>query len=290
MQSISTKDSSAPSARILNAVISEKIAHAYIFAGPAGSGRTTAAAFLAKALNCISDDIINRPCGKCAQCVKIDSGNHPDVSLVGPEKPGKEIGIDRVRHVASDIYMKAYEGRKKVFIIDCGSGLSREASNAFLKTLEEPPADSVLIMITRDARELLPTIVSRSQVIRFRNDKIPEPKNESALRRRSEVISALQAGDIYTLDLDKLSRQEARYCLDVMLTWYRDIMVLKSGFADRGSLLNPDQAGSLPQHIRAFGFERLDKMIERIIYTRACLDQDANVKLAMATLAAELAG
>lgn len=267
---------------------SGNIAHSYIFAGPAGSGRKRAAAVFAKALNCSRPDASAGPCGRCRDCGKIDASNHPDVSVITPEKPGKEMGIDRIRQMASSLYLKCYEGRTKVMIVDCDNGVSAEAANAFLKTLEEPPERSVIVLIAGAAASLLPTIVSRSRVVNFRAPR-RAPADEKRQARRRDIISALREGRAHELDFDGVSRQEACNALVDMLAWYRDVMAAKAGVSDSAYFFNPDEKRSLVENAAAYDFGRLDAIMAKIVYTRSCLEQDANVKLAMAAMAAQLA-
>ncbi len=164
-----------------------RIYHAYIFCGPNGVGKRLTALNFAKALNCAasngaSDDACDPStgsgsnpehsqkvdaCDNCGPCKKIDSLTHLDVSILRPAKEGGSISIDEIRALIKNISFKAIEGRKKICIIDGAESMKHEAANAILKTLEEPPADSVLILITENLKALFHTIVSRSQVVRF---------------------------------------------------------------------------------------------------------------------------
>ena len=105
----------------------------------------------AKALTC-KDVVSSEPCGECPSCKKIDSMTHPDVFILRAEKEGSSIKIDDVRQLIKDIYLKPFEAKKKVYIIDGAEDMKHEAANALLKTLEEPPTDSILILITDNLR------------------------------------------------------------------------------------------------------------------------------------------
>ncbi len=141
----------------------ERIPHAYVFAGPEGIGKKLTAVTLAKALNCQTrgDDA----CDQCPACHKIGLGNHPDVRVIEPD--GQGIKIDQIREVQKDAGYKPFEGRRKVYILDQAETMRPEAANALLKTLEEPSADCVLILVTANVYALLPTVMSRCQFVRF---------------------------------------------------------------------------------------------------------------------------
>lgn len=146
-----------------NALRRQRIPHAYVFAGNEGVGKKLAALTLAKALNCreLADDA----CDRCVSCHKIAAGNHPDVSVIEPE--GQFIKIDQIRALQKDVGYKPYEGKRKVYILDQAETLRTEAANALLKTLEEPSADALLILVTANVYALLPTVISRCQSVRF---------------------------------------------------------------------------------------------------------------------------
>ncbi|MFH1848416.1 MAG: DNA polymerase III subunit delta' [Candidatus Omnitrophota bacterium] len=144
---------------------SERVSHAYLFSGPQGSGKFLAARIFAKALNCGAEK--RDACDACPSCLKIDKGSHPDFSVVRPQGSGGLIKIDQIKQVQSGVGLKPYEGRFKVVIINDGHLMNAEASNCLLKTLEEPPDNSVLILITPKPGKLFLTIRSRCRAVRF---------------------------------------------------------------------------------------------------------------------------
>lgn len=142
-----------------------RLAHALLFAGPAGVGKFLGARHLAARIACSRAD--PRPCGDCDACVQLAAGTHPDVALIAVPPGKKEIGIDLIRQLKRFIYLHAITAARKIAIIDEADRLSLSAQNALLKTLEEPPLRSLLILITSTPHALLPTVRSRCQMVRF---------------------------------------------------------------------------------------------------------------------------
>lgn len=332
-----------------------RISHAYIFLGPRGIGRKLTALNFAKALNCLLEDgeapcgpSVNsgfdpeqrrriEGCGQCVSCKRIGAANHPDVLLI--EKDGasiktlrqaqslypgrsREIKIGSIREVIRLAGLKPYEARKKVFIIDDSASMNAESSNALLKTLEEPPADSIFILIAESLDSLLATIVSRCTVVKFfpldRNEvkeiltkvyDVDEKKahilscissgslgealrlkDESFFEKRSRAIKALQDKTFFDSDFEELSREDLQAYLDIMLTWYRDILVAKSGHRKESILVNIDKFDDIINEAKETKFEFLYEVIKEIISTGYFLEQNANPKLAMSVLGLKLVG
>ena len=187
--------------RILSrAVDNSSVQHAYVFAGPEQTGRRTAALLLAEALNCAADA---RPCGECTQCRRIAAGNHADIHVVEIEEATdgpahKEIGVDQLREIERAVALNPYEGRTRVVIIDPANVMSPAAQNAFLKTLEEPPAHVLIVLITSDESRLLETVRSRCARVPFR--LVPVSEIEAALTNRgteperAQLLARLSGG------------------------------------------------------------------------------------------------
>ncbi|MBQ3426592.1 MAG: DNA polymerase III subunit [Clostridia bacterium] len=154
-------------------------AAAYIFEGPAGLHKHNAALLFAKTLVCENTGIA--PCCSCPACAEAQSGNHPDIIHVYPEKDRKTIGVDPIRDMLAECAAKPFSDRHKVFIIKDGDILTPAAQNALLKVLEEPPVYSVFIIICTDADFLLETVRSRSVRITF------PPLDTDAVRRYIEA-------------------------------------------------------------------------------------------------------
>jgi len=142
-----------------------RLASSYLFVGSEGIGKRLFALNLAKVLNCLS--LKNGDaCETCASCKKINAGTHPDVLLIAPQ--GQTIKIEQIRRIQHTLSFKPAFARRRMVIIDNAEAMTPDAANAFLKTLEEPPLNTTLILIAQDKTQLLSTIVSRCQIVRFR--------------------------------------------------------------------------------------------------------------------------
>ncbi len=149
-----------------NAIFQKKIAHAYIIQGERFSGKEFITKVFAAALQCEKQG--TEPCGECRSCRQVQSGNQPDIIYVRHERPNS-IGVEDVRsQVNSDIAIMPYSSPYKIYIINEGEMLTDQAQNALLKTLEEPPAYAVLIILTTNLEALLPTILSRCVVLHMK--------------------------------------------------------------------------------------------------------------------------
>ena len=145
-----------------NAIKENKIAHAYLFTGPRGTGKTTMAKLLAKALNCTGDGA--KPCDECLNCKAISEGSFPDVIEIDAASNN---GVDEVRNLIDKVKYAPINGKYKVYIIDEVHMMSQGAFNALLKTLEEPPAHVIFVLATTEPHKVLPTILSRCQRFDF---------------------------------------------------------------------------------------------------------------------------
>lgn len=149
-----------------------RYAHSYLIVGPPQTGKRTLAINIAQAVNCLVPE--DAPCGECNQCLRIANSQHADVMIIGlNQDEGQasnrtEIGINNVREVQRQANLKPYEGDQRVFIFDGAEYMSEEASNALLKTLEEPPPQVLIMLLTGQEDALLPTIRSRCRRLELR--------------------------------------------------------------------------------------------------------------------------
>jgi DNA polymerase-3 subunit delta' len=178
----------------------DRIASAYLFAGIQGIGKTTTAMAFALLLNCI-DPVDGDGCGKCPSCKKIIAGNHPDLVVIEPDQEKKTIGINQIREINRRLAFSPVLGQYRITVIDPAEGMTSEAANAFLKTLEEPPSGNIFILNVRDPGELLPTIVSRCQKVPFK--PLPTEKIVQWLTRertldgeKAKILARLSEGSL----------------------------------------------------------------------------------------------
>lgn len=181
----------------MNSLEKRTVTHAYIFSGPRGTGKTTTARILAKSLNCINTPF-SEPCNECASCKAIDTGSHLDVVELDA---ASNRGIEEVRKIRDGVNFAPAMGRYKVYIIDEVHMLTREAFNALLKTLEEPPSHVVFVLATTNPEKIPPTITSRCQVLEFKNIS----SEEIAMRLRE--VSNLEGFDVSEEALTKIARR-----------------------------------------------------------------------------------
>ncbi len=148
-----------------NAIRGGKVGHAYLFAGPRGTGKTTTARLLAKAVNCLADELSERPCDACEHCTAVNEGRFLDLIEIDA---ASNTSVDDVRDLRDKINFSPTQGRYKVYIIDEVHMLSTAAFNALLKTLEEPPAHAIFILATTEVHKIPATVLSRCQRHEFR--------------------------------------------------------------------------------------------------------------------------
>jgi len=168
---------------LTNSIKGNNISHAYLFCGPRGSGKTTVARIFAKAINCEKDPKGTpgfEPCNKCSSCLEIMGAKSMDLIEIDA---ASHRGIDDVRELREGIKFAPVKSKYKVFIIDECHQLSKDAANALLKTLEEPPRHAVFLLATTEAHKMIPTIISRCQRFDFRRLQVPE------IIKKLEIIS-----------------------------------------------------------------------------------------------------
>lgn len=177
-----------------NAVTSERVAHAYLFAGPRGTGKTTTARLLAKAVNCLNPDLSLRPCDECENCLAIQDGRFLDLIEIDA---ASNTSVDDVRDLREKINFSPNLGRYKVYVIDEVHMLSTAAFNALLKTLEEPPSHAIFVLATTEVHKIPATVLSRCQRHEFRRIPVTDIVNSlSDLAQKEDLSVTPEALDL----------------------------------------------------------------------------------------------
>lgn len=199
-----------------------RLPHAFLFVGPEGVGKRSFAEVFARALLCdrVPEAALD-PCGVCPSCVQVVGGTHPDVYRVARPEDKHDLSIKLIRDLCLDLGLKPAGGRRKVAIIDDADDLNDEAANAFLKTLEEPPPNSVLILVGTSSEAQLDTIVSRCRVLRF--DPLPEADLAQVLLDQSVVDDPAEAARLAHLADGSVAR--ARGLADATLDAFRRALI-----------------------------------------------------------------
>jgi DNA polymerase-3 subunit delta' len=163
--------------------------HAYLFTGPSGVGRRTLALRLAQAVNCLQPPVPGQPCGACSACTRLEKMQHPDLALIQAEQSGGTLKVDQVRELQRSLSLSPYEAKYRVALLLRFEEAHASAANALLKTLEEPAPKVLLLLTAESVESLLPTIVSRCEVLRLR----PLPVADAAQGLQQWGIPAAEA-------------------------------------------------------------------------------------------------
>ena len=249
-----------------NAIVQNRIAHAYLFCGPRGTGKTSIAKIFAKMLNC--EDESNKPCGKCTNCKMVQNGSHPDIIEIDAASNN---GVDEVRNLIDKVKYAPMQGKYKVYIIDEVHMMTTGAFNALLKTIEEPPAHVVFILATTEPNKVISTIISRCQ--RFDFNKVSQKDiekrlsivcKEEKIEIDSEAISLIaQLADGGMRDSLSILDQCIAYCSsNITVDNVREIY----------GVLTTSDIGKLFEHLYA---HEVDALIQQI---QECSDKGMDLK------------
>ncbi|EEW53837.1 DNA polymerase III subunit delta' [Limosilactobacillus antri] len=299
--------------RLKRVIDRQELAHAYLLVGPAGSGKSEVAQWLALRLFCLhpQDD---EPDLTCPECQRILSGNHPDVVVAAPE--GRQIKVDRIRYLKSEFTKSAMEGSQKLFIIQDAEKMTTSAANSLLKFIEEPGPGTYILMLTSNKSAVLPTIQSRTQVLEMaplkRADLLRVLADHGVSQRLAQVavgltdsVAAIErwCGDDWlsnavqgvtrwyqhasagqmlafvdvTTDLVKLAghdRERQQVLLDLMTLLWRDTLLVASGVTVSSRLHFADDLDLVKQVSQRYSLDQLLAVSQLTLDTRHQLEQN----------------
>jgi DNA polymerase-3 subunit delta' len=299
------------------ALASERVAHAYLLTGPPQIGKRSLALNFAQALNCLDEE---KPCGQCLACRKIAHGSHPDVQIIEGEKG--TLKIDQMRILRHEAALSPLEGQWKVYIMRQMEQATAEAANCLLKTLEEPPSSVILMLTASEAEALLPTIVSRCQVLNLRpltTDTVQRAlqerwgvdaeraqllarlsggrlgwavaasQNDAILPRRErhldEMMELMGQGRVERLEYaQQLSRnaEAVPELLHLWLSWWRDLLLAASGSS--AGIINIDRGDTLKAQAQRYSLSQVQNFVEALRAAVWRLEHNANTRLTLEVL------
>lgn len=301
---------------------SGRSSHAYLFLGGAGAGKRLIANTFAKALQCEGE---KRPCDSCKSCHAFNHGNHPDVIYFQPLKNGKTYTIEDVREqLLETVDLKPFQYEKKIYIIEKADTLNIQSQNALLKTLEEPPAHAVFLLLAERAEAFPPTILSRVVVMKIRPLsaetiadylmqaghlaeeshilsayaqgrigqalELVEDEGFREMRQdilgKLEVLPSMSEGDAYLLAKDLEGYKNDLRFLDIMELWYRDLLTAKS-LREEGYLIQRDKKDAIFRAAKEPA-ALLAKKAAAVRTARMRLAQNANFRLTMEVMLMDL--
>lgn len=295
----------------------EKVVHSYLFLGPEGIGKSLVALQFAKALNCLEGEAMVDACDHCISCKKINRFVHPDVSFIEPE--GQTLKVDQVREMQKTLAYRPYEGKYRVFILTAADRMAPHMSNTLLKTLEEPPPRTVIILLANHSRWILPTILSRCQPIRFNPlpsrlvsqwliktrgldekeahllatlsegspGKALEIREEIAGIPRKELLEGWIGSGPLSMEekegwIDSLpsQRENLHLILEMAKTLLRDLVVVKTS-NEATALIHSDLVEEMKKAAAAWDLSSLLKRMESLHQTARAIKGNANARLAL---------
>lgn len=301
-----------------NSITNGSVSHCYLFEGEKGLGKKSISLAFSKALLCKEGQ--GEPCNICSSCIKFDSKNHPDFKLLSPEKG--LIAKKEVESLIRSIATQPFESNKKIFIIDDSDTMRLDSQNTILKTLEEPPSYINIILVTSNIAKLLPTILSRCQIIKFypidnskiinllvkdyefdinkakfiadftkgsREKSIELANSESFFEKREEIImiiDSLLKGDkikaFTSMDFFNANKEDIEEILDIIIYWFRDLLIYKE-VGDTYLLANRDRVEILSQQT-FIDFDKISDIIYKVEDTKNNLKRNVNFGLSLETM------
>jgi len=294
---------------IRHAIKKNTLSHSLLVTGEKGLGKRTFARFLGKALNCEKESFFEK-CD-CISCMKIDSDNHPDVRWYGLNEDKTSVKIAEIKDLIHWMGLKPYEGKMKVFIVNDAHDMTLESQNALLKTLEEPPPQSQLILLTDHRNLLLETIVSRSVEIKLRPLDLKETvrilKNVYDMEKDTELLSQISGGNLglaldyategYLEENQKLvsewirtgsweffsadkgkSREEQRNLIDLLIRFLRDVLIYKE-VSKREMLFFPHEIVRIREIAQKHSVDEMMALVKDLIRIRESLEDNLNQKI-----------
>lgn len=308
-------------AHLQNAIEEDKVSHAYIFNGPEASGKMMLAEAFAMALQCEGEG--KRPCLECRSCRQAADHNQPDIIYVSHEKPNT-IGVDDIRtQINNDIDIKPYSSRYKVYIVDEAQKMNQQAQNALLKTIEEPPAYAIILILTTNADSFLQTILSRCITLNLKavkEDKIKEylMKHYQIPDYQADICAAFSQGnvgkaiqlasseefgelkasvlqlmkrleDIDIYEMTGAVKQIAEYKLsvndyfDLMMIWFRDVLYLKAT-NDVDGLIFKDEVYDIKKQAAKRSYQGIETILEALEKAKIRLNANVNFDLVIELL------
>ena len=304
-----------------NAIKLQKVSHAYILDGEEGAGKNMLARAFAQTLQCERGG--TEPCGECHSCKQAMSGNQPDIITVTHEKPAS-IGVEDIRgQLCGDIQIKPYSSPYKIYIVDEAEKMTVQAQNALLKTIEEPPAYGVIMLLTTNADAFLPTILSRCVTLKLRPVKneiirpylmekyhIPDYQAEvcTAFARgnvgkaerlaQSEQFAELKSHllhllrhlrDMEVYELTEAVRSASEYkteindYLDLMALWFRDVLLFMATRQIDG-LVFAEEINAISAQAQKSSYEGLERILKALEEAKVRLNANVNFELTMELL------
>ena len=303
--------------QLQHTVASDRIAGAYLFVGPTGVGKETVALYFAQLIFCQQDAQPPTVCGTCLACRKVDSGNHPDLQFIRPD--GSELKIGQIRELQRQIIYEPLEANRKVYILTDVDRMNDYAENALLKTLEEPPASSVLILLTSNIRVLLPTTRSRCQILQFHPIPTQElaeilvekfsvaPEQATILAIAADgaigkALTQLEKGEAFTEEVPEILKETDPLAafrlaehfknnpetLGELVTWYRDLLFLQQG-APSELITHIHSLNELQSIAPYYSRLRIQQAIQTIFDTKSLIDNtNTNPTLALEVMCLKL--